>query len=230
MTKTNYALLIGMIGLIGCEYPQGGGELKKQKSSQAHPSSSSACDVIMSPGIFYKVKNKDNDLKWVHVEVIQMFGFDNPVPVGEFVQVIAPHADLPVRLLKVLNCTKQEGMESEWYKLELEVIKSQEFKNHDAPEGFREEYLGEGVGIYPPIPGAQVIPLDDLTLQKVENYDNIRLAIDFDNDGLVDARLMNVCKKEFIGDDGKVYCDGEVGFIEAKCNDHWVLMYEPEGC
>jgi hypothetical protein len=112
MTKTNYALLIGMIGLIGCEYPQGGGELKKQKSSQAHPSSSSACDVIMSPGIFYKVKNKENDLKWVHVEVIQMFGFDNPVPVGEFVQVIAPHADLPVRLLKVLNCTKQEGMGS----------------------------------------------------------------------------------------------------------------------
>jgi hypothetical protein len=232
MTKTNYALLIAMIGLIGCAHLQGGGELNKQKPTQALPSNAFDCDVMMSPGLFYRLKNKENDSKWGHVEVIQMFGFDHPVPVGEFVQVIPPNVDLPVRLLKVLNCTKQEGMGSPWYDLKLEEITSQDFITDDAPEGFGEEYLGYGVCIYPPIAGAQAIPLADLTLPlpQMENYDNIRVAIDFDNDGLVDALFMIACAKEFIREDGEVYCDGDVQFIEAKCNNRWVLVYESGGC
>jgi hypothetical protein len=266
MTKSNCALLLGMIGLIGCHQPQEEtNEIKKQKWNQAIPADpsenrssnetdpieikedsieiisvnqdsvdsyieSQACNVIMSPGLFYKVKNKENDLEWVHVEVIQMFGFDKPIPVGEFVQVIPPHSDLPVKLLKVLNCNKQEGIESDWYELELEAIKSPEFKNHHAPEGFREEYLGYGVGIYPPIPGAQTIPLDSKTLQQEKNNNNTRLEIDFNNDGLADAVLLKVCEKEIIEEDGKVYCDREVYIIESKCNNIWVLMYETKGC
>ena len=188
------------------------------------------CNMIMSPGLFYKVKNKETDAEWTHVKVIQMFGFNKPIPIGEFVQVIPPHSDLPVQLLKVLNCVKQEGIEADWYELELETIKSPKFKNHVTPEGFRGEYLGYGVGVYPPIAGASVIAADSTTLQQEQNIKNKRLEIDFNNDGVADAFLTEVCEKEFIDESGKTYCDQSGYTIESKCNNRWVLMYESKGC
>jgi hypothetical protein len=169
MTKINYAILMGLISLIGCQQTQEANELKKEKSAEAQTSkiyenrssdeadsselkqdsieiilvnqdsiSSSAenedCNMIMSPGMFYRVKNKETDAEWAHVEVIQMFGFNKPIPIGELVQVIPPHSDLPVQLLKVLNCVQQEGIEADWYELELETINSPAFKNHNAPK------------------------------------------------------------------------------------------------
>jgi hypothetical protein len=265
MTKINYAILMGLISLIGCQQTQEANELKKEKSAEAQTSkiyenrssdeadsselkqdsieiilvnqdsiSSSAenedCNMIMSPGMFYKVKNKETDAEWAHVEVIQMFGFNKPIPIGELVQVIPPHSDLPVQLLKVLNCVQQEGIEADWYELELETINSPAFKNHNAPEGFRGEYLGFGVGIYPPIAGASVIASDSTHLQQEQNIKNKRLEIDFNNDGVADAFLTKVCQKEFIDESGKAYCDQSGYTIEYKCNNRWVLMYESKGC